>query len=232
MVSSMGSDASENLHASRYLAFIHSLSRMLAHGLKNRLAPAHACLDEIATQQVSPALLERYLNLAQQSVRETLTLCSAIETLAQIGANDVREVSLAMWLRELCAEVGVNLSTLELRRCAAISLDVGLWGAALRPLLQNVLDHGGGTCHMQARIEGAWLEVVIQDCGPGLGRLKPAYAREPTRRREGSPGPGLGLSRTELAVLLLGGSFELGDGLDGGVRLCVRGQCTTSAISA
>jgi PAS domain S-box-containing protein len=93
-------------------------------------------------------------------------------------------------------------------------------------LLQNAIEamHGGGTLRVTTQRTDAWIEVAIDDSGPGIDAAARERVFEPfysTKSRAG--GTGLGLSISHEIVRRHGGELAIEDRPDGpGCRFVVR----------
>jgi hypothetical protein len=93
-------------------------------------------------------------------------------------------------------------------------------------LLQNAIEamHDGGTLRVSTRLTGPWIEVAIDDTGPGIDPAARERVFEPfysTKQRAG--GTGLGLSISHEIVRRHGGELAIEDRPDGpGCRFVVR----------
>ncbi len=171
-----------------------------------------------------PVRMQRMLTLAWQSLQETQRVFEKLEKLSYVSAGQPEEVQAAAWVRELVGAAKVELASLE-APAGSLRLDAGLWKQILEQLLTNVAEHGEGRCAVVLRAEpDGMLLLEVRDWGPGLGQMLPERAVNVTRRREGSPGVGFGLTVVEWAAMLLGGTLVLEQPADGGIRGRVRAR--------
>ncbi len=96
-------------------------------------------------------------------------------------------------------------------------------------LLDNAFKYAGGRIHVSARLlPGAphtrrWLEIRIEDDGPGLNDEEKALAMQRGRRLdETKPGSGLGLSIVRETAGMYGGQVTLEDAAMGGLAVVLR----------
>lgn len=189
------------------LNFFRQYLASAVHGMKNRLTPL-AMNAEILDVLPNPGL-DKVAQVARGivgSLRGALDLMTALPRVTELE-SDVREIAPGPWLAAAAARAGVRLA--PVRESAPIALDAGLWSAAIDEVFKNVVDHGGGVAEAACAVEGDRLRVDIRDRGPGLGDMEAHRALEASRRRDASPGQGIGLARAQLAMLLLGGSITL-----------------------
>jgi two-component system sensor histidine kinase QseC len=82
---------------------------------------------------------------------------------------------------------------------------------ALRNLLENALDHAKSVVRCQALDQGQWVQVVVEDDGPGI--LEPELERVTAKfvrgRNKSMTGSGLGLAIAKIAMARIGGKLTL-----------------------
>ncbi len=103
-------------------------------------------------------------------------------------------------------------------------LDPGMLQDALLNLILNARDACGqaGRITLTARtVAGTWIELVVQDTGPGLSATALDRALEPFFTTKGSDGSGLGLPMVYDMAKLAGGDLQLGNS-DAGARVILR----------
>lgn len=96
---------------------------------------------------------------------------------------------------------------------------------ALRRALQNLIDNAikyGRNAAVRIEDDGATLQLIVEDSGPGidpaeLGRITEPYYRPDTARRSDTGGSGLGLSIVRDIALLHGGELRLANRPEGGL---------------
>ncbi|UPG87826.1 ATP-binding protein [Luteibacter aegosomatis] len=100
----------------------------------------------------------------------------------------------------------------------------------LRRAVANLVDNAikyGGRAHVRLRPDDAWVEVLVDDDGPGIpdalreAVFRPFYRIEGSRNRQ-TGGVGLGLSAVRSAVRGHGGDITLETGPGGGLRVRVK----------
>jgi signal transduction histidine kinase len=88
-------------------------------------------------------------------------------------------------------------------------------------LLDNAAKYGGGRVFVTVRREAAFVDVTVEDDGPGIPARERARLFERGARLDtGKPGTGLGLAIVRDVAEIYGGSVELGESEDLG-GLCV-----------
>lgn len=87
-----------------------------------------------------------------------------------------------------------------------VACDVGDLGQLLSTLLENALQHGQGTVHVDARRSGPSVVVEVSDEGIGI---EPSFAARIFERRVSSSGSGLGLALARDLASANGGRLEL-----------------------
>lgn len=212
------------------LRFFRTALPLIVHGLKNRLTPAVTqtyLLEE--SSGMAPDKVKRIAHSAVQSLERSLALLSALPRLVDFETGKTEETDVGAWLGRMADKHGVELQRSGPPR--KVSLDAGLWGAAVDEVLGNVATHGGGKAEAAWGGEGERLEIRFRDQGEGLGNMEPKKALEATRRSENSPGQGLGLARATLAMLLLDGSVRV-DPCTPGVEAVLEGRLMPASSPA
>ena len=199
----------------------------LAHGLKTPLAvlaqegerlevEGHAELGASISQQV-----ERMRRQIDRHLAHARAAASGATPGAHCNLQESTE-ALARTLQRLYAG-----RALSIRIGVPASHAVRVQREDLDEMLGNLLDNGckwaKSLVTIASRMEGPSIVIDVDDDGPGL----PAAQREPVLRRgvradEASPGSGLGLAIVRDLAELYGGSIELGQSSDGGLRATLR----------
>ncbi|MCS6986499.1 MAG: HAMP domain-containing histidine kinase [Sphingomonadaceae bacterium] len=91
-------------------------------------------------------------------------------------------------------------------------------------LLDNAAKYGGGRVFATLRCHGEWLELVVEDDGPGIPvPLREGLFRRGARLDQDKPGTGLGLAIVRDIAAMHGGAVELGESEDlGGLQVVLR----------
>lgn len=109
-------------------------------------------------------------------------------------------------------------------------LEVRARPVAIRRALSNLIEnaiHYGGNVRVYTRRDGDAAEIVVEDDGPGIPEKRIADALQPfvrldTARTRDTAGMGLGLAIVRKSVRMDGGSFDLRNRPEGGLRATVR----------
>ena len=188
---------------------------MIAHGMKNRLSPASTYIQMMQTGDVlSPSSMASFEKMAHGSIMGSIDFYDALFVLNDTAPGPVRTVEVSEWLREISDAAGVRIQlTVD---CEHVAIDTILWRAVAEELFRNVSMHGGAEATVSVFTEAERVQLTICDRGPGLATHSSDTfannAREvvrATRRRQDSPGLGLGLTRARWALLQLHGDLTL-----------------------
>lgn len=109
-------------------------------------------------------------------------------------------------------------------------LEVRARPVAIRRALSNLIEnaiHYGGNVRVFTRRDGGAAEIVVEDDGPGIPEERITDALQPfvrldTARTRDTAGMGLGLAIVRKSVRMDGGSFDLRNRPQGGLRATVR----------
>ncbi|MGR9173195.1 sensor histidine kinase [Rhizobium sp. KDH_Rht_773_N] len=101
---------------------------------------------------------------------------------------------------------------------------------ALRRIFANLIDNAvkyGGGAHLVLTVEGAWLQLVIDDPGPGIppeqrDMILEPFVRLETSRARKTGGAGLGLAVARSLTEAHGGRLQIDQAPGGGARVVVR----------
>ncbi|RFU14511.1 response regulator [Rhodobacteraceae bacterium W635] len=107
-----------------------------------------------------------------------------------------------------------------------LMLDEGSLQDSLLNLVLNARDAinaDGGEIRIRAhKVRDTWLDIVVEDTGPGFTREALDYALDPFFTTKGQAGSGLGLSMVFDFAKLSGGNVTLENHRDGGARVTYR----------
>jgi len=107
-----------------------------------------------------------------------------------------------------------------------VLLDPGALQDSLLNLILNARDAigpGGGTIRLSVkRRRDTWLEITVEDSGPGFTDEALRHGTEPFFTTKGGEGSGLGLAMVYDQTSLAGGSLRLANRPDGGARVTLR----------
>lgn len=221
-------------------ALMQTRKRELAAQLTSGLAHDFAnLLTIIMGLQGKLARLPGLGDEAAEAVRATLAAARRGGTLLQ----RIGEISGARALRPEATDLEILLD--DLRMMASPSLPKGTaLQIALSPGLGPVmLDHGalqdcllnlvlnardamgtaGGTIRISARaVRDTWLEITVEDDGPGFSPEALERGLDPFFTTKGGEGSGLGLAMVFDHASLSGGSVRLANRAEGGARVTLR----------
>ncbi|MGC9446966.1 PAS-domain containing protein [Cereibacter johrii] len=121
---------------------------------------------------------------------------------------------------------GVALEIVMPEPIPPVMLDAGgLQDAALNLILnaRDAIGPAGGTIRLTARpVRDAWIEILVEDDGPGFTEAALERALDPFFTTKGGMGSGLGLSMVYDQIKLAGGTVRLGNRPGGGAAVQLR----------
>jgi signal transduction histidine kinase len=203
----------------------------LAHALKTPLAVMGQAAGDGGARETLPALVTEQVALAQRQLDWHLARARAAATRGLPGQRTAVGPVLSGLLRVM-AKVHADRA-LDWR---APTSDDTIWFAGeaqdLQEMLGNLLDNAGRWARhavsVAAQQQGQRLLITIDDDGPGIAPERRAAAlTRGVRLDESAPGSGLGLHIVAALSALYGGSVELRDSPQGGLRV----QLNLPAIS-
>lgn len=205
----------------RTLALLDEKDRMLGaigHDLRTPLASLRIRAENMGPEEERERLVA--------TVEEMAATLDDILTLARTGRarEAVRLVDLAALVDALVEEyreLGRPALFVASPR-AALAVQPNLLRRALRNLIDNAVDHGGGASAAVEARPGE-IEIRVEDDGPGIPAERLAEVLEPFRRLDpsrnrGSGGAGLGLAIAQAVAQAHGGRLELANRPEGGLR--------------
>ena len=209
-----------------------------AHQLRTPVALLNAQLNVLGHTQVAAEVAET-LEAMRGCARRQRSLINQLLALFRAEAHDGRStpavaVDLMEAVRESCAELALFVDARQLElEIEAPEGAVMVMGQA--PLLQsvvfNLLDNAvrytpeHGKVRVRVLPREAWVELVVEDSGPGIepGQREAVLERFNRGTSEDDGGFGLGLAIVREAVRACDGQLELGDGEQlRGLRVLVR----------
>jgi signal transduction histidine kinase len=220
----------------------------VAHEVRNPLVPVKTFLDLLAAGRDDPELRGRFLEVARDELDRALGLLgSLIEQAAPSGppADEVRfdasSVSVARvpeagcdaraaleavqrLLEPSAGAAGVRLALALEGELPPLAIERGALRQVLLNLVSNALEAtpADGEVRLAARARGRDVEIVVDDCGPGIPPGLRRRVFEPfAARRADRPG-GLGLSIAHRLVEQAGGRLRVHARPGGGARLRLR----------
>ena len=107
-----------------------------------------------------------------------------------------------------------------------LMLDAGALQDSLLNLILNARDalgEAGGEIHLSARaVRDTWLELTVEDTGPGFSDHALSHGMDPFYTTKGGEGSGLGLAMVYDQITLCGGTVRLSNRSQGGARVTLR----------
>ena len=227
--------------ARRFAVSLNTLSDRLKAAMESRMRVVAAAGHDLRTPMTRMRLRAEFLpDDEREAWLEDLDELgaiadSAIRLVREEGAGDDRRpVQLADAVRDVVDGLrgaGLLVEAGELAPATVLAGPLAL-RRALRNLLTNAATHGsGGTVRLEADSE---VRLVIEDSGPGIPddqiRLvfEPFFRAEPGRAHP-IRGAGLGLAIAREIIERFGGSIELSNRPEGGLRQVVRLRLAESA---
>ena len=208
----------------------------VSHELRNQVHALHG-LTELLSHADVPASARHLAVSAQRQAEQFEFLVNDLLEYSRMAAADQDVVDRPCIVRQVVADaesVGRQLArpnvTVTSRVDAAVPDLVGLDESRLRQVLMNLLSNAAkfthdGSIGIDVTVTGtASLAFEVSDTGIGIAADDVARAFQPFEHvgdDSSDHGAGLGLSITERAVQLLGGSISLESELGRGSRFCV-----------
>ncbi|MEM8607239.1 MAG: ATP-binding protein [Myxococcota bacterium] len=227
--------AQDSLLRSARLAAVGRLSAGVAHEIGNPLAAIRGMLDLIRAGDLDAAEEREFIDRIQ---RETERIHHTIRDLLDFSRHDPEDsdrIESSASLPEVVQDTVKLVDRQSRFRDIDLALDVAdslprVRGdhERLRQLLLNLLFNaadalgGQGTIQVSARANGAGVELVVTDDGPGIDQSIFEQVFDPfvTTKPPGQ-GTGLGLAVCHTIVERLGGSIQAENPSDGGASFAV-----------
>jgi PAS domain S-box-containing protein len=235
---SKGVDVTERKQAERQK---NEFLALLAHELRNPLAPICSALHVLGEPQADPALVGQMLQMAERQVWHMARLLDDLLDVVRIsqGRFELRKESVEIGsaleraadsVRSFCDERRQELSVRRPDRPLWIHADPTRLEQILTNLLNNAAKYTdpGGRIRLSAEPEGSHAVIRVQDTGIGiastmLSRIFELFVQAERRLNRSMGGLGIGLSLVKKLVELHGGSVEaFSPGLGGGSEFVVR----------
>ena len=197
-----------------------------SHELRTPLALLRTQLELAVRRPRSAAELEEAIGSARLEVDRLERLTEDLLLLAQAGESGLALHVDDISVRDLFAEVGARFGSAcatSGRRLVVASTggvvrgDHGRLTQALTNLVGNALEHGSGDIVLEARQQGAHVDLVVRDGGGGFAPDLLERATERSVRGPTSTGSGLGLAIVAAVAEAHGGSLRLRN-VDGGAE--------------
>ncbi|MCJ0824690.1 ATP-binding protein [Luteimonas sp. 50] len=202
-----------------------------AHELRHPLSVLRLELDLAGTADGDGA--RAHLQRARDGLQRMERLVAQLLTLARVESLDHLDDTAALSPGRLAREVLAGAGERAAPRGVVLSLQAddalrvrgsaGLLEIALGNLVDNAIAHGKrhGQVAIDVSRNGAWVELAVEDDGPGIADDQAARLGERFLRGSGS-GSGLGLSIAQAIAALHGGDIVLARAASGGARVVLR----------
>ena len=225
--------------ARRMAASLNKLSERLKAAMESRMRLVAAAGHDLRTPMTRMRLRAEFLSdddraswLADLDELDAIAE-SAIRLVKEEGAGEdhvaVRLDGLARAVARELGEAGLPITAGEMVEAKVLAGTL-VMRRALRNFMTNAAPHGGGGT---VRVEvGEAAILVIEDDGPGIPEdiigqvFEPFFRANPGRSQE-VKGAGLGLAIAREIIERFGGSIEISNRLEGGLRQVVRLRLAT-----
>lgn len=208
----------------------------VGHELRTPLTSIRGYIETLLDGETDPATQRRFLETAK---REALRLGRLVDGMLEFSLLDLGAVGATGAASAVADEVDAALEALapiarERGITLAAAVDAGTIARiapdacahALLNLVENAIKYGrrGGRVVVQASSEPPFVEVTVDDDGPGipLALREAVFALRARGEASAEPGTGLGLAIVKTIVERARGTVEIGDSPMGGARFCVR----------
>ncbi|MEZ4365208.1 MAG: ATP-binding protein [Kofleriaceae bacterium] len=196
----------------------------ISHDLRGPLSAINVAVDALADPAVPADERGRYVEAVQRSVRRADRLIHDVGTISLLAAGELALERSPTVLRPLLEQVAREHAEAAARRrralrvvaaeLAPVRADPGRLLEALDKLVANAVAHGAGEIRLtvaDVAHEPGWIELVVEDDGPGVAPELAAQLFDPgrPRRRGRGGGPGLGLGIARGIARAHGGDLEL-----------------------
>jgi signal transduction histidine kinase len=195
----------------------------IGHDLKTPLARMRLRLDD---GEVDPVVRDGI----NHDIDEMRMLLDSIQAYVETGGTQIpaERIDLAIMAETLvdtAADRGADATYAGLSSLEIMARPVSI-RRALSNLIENAL-HYGGNVRVTLRRDGGAAEITIDDDGPGIPEDRITDALQPfvrldTARARDTAGMGLGLPIVRKAVRLDGGTLDLRNRPEGGLRATIR----------
>lgn len=195
----------------------------IGHDLKTPLARMRLRLDD---GEVDPVVRDGI----NHDIDEMRMLLDSIQAYVETGGTQIpaERIDLAIMAETLvdtAADRGADATYSGLSSLEIMARPVSI-RRALSNLIENAL-HYGGNVRVTLRRDGGAAEITIDDDGPGIPEDRITDALQPfvrldTARARDTAGMGLGLPIVRKAVRLEGGTLDLRNRPEGGLRATIR----------
>ena len=215
-------EGERRLRRSERLAAWQGIARRLAHEIKNPLTPIQLAVHRLGRRVDDPASRESLRAIEEEvaNLRRLADEFSALGRLPEPRLSDVDLGDTARSVVDLYVPDTVGLE-LDLERAARVRADEGQLRQVLSNLVKNAVQaiDGRGILHVVVRSGSPFVELRVEDDGPGLGSDGDRVFEAGFTTR--STGTGLGLAIAQRIVEDHGGTIEAGESRLGGASFRV-----------
>ena len=206
-----------------------------AHELRTPLAALHV-QAQVAKRATNDAQRLRALDQIVASVRHAAHLVDQLLTLSRLDARNGLPAEEPVKLLEVAERTAVDLEPVARERSVRLRVegmadavtrgDATCIGILFRNLMDNAVRYSPEDAEVAVCVRkcGLFNRVVVTDTGPGVpdGQHAEMFQRFRRGAETQMPGSGLGLSIVRRICELHGGSVQLANGQEGGLRCEVR----------
>ncbi|HZX28514.1 MAG TPA: ATP-binding protein [Telluria sp.] len=219
-------------HIEGLLESQRSLLHSVSHEVRTPIARLEFALELLRGAAADPALQQR-IDAMEGDLAELKGLVNELLSMSRLDGKQPLEretVDVAGLLRDLADSLTPAPERLDLDCPAGLTVDADrrLLARAVGNLVRNAQKYANGHLALSGvRMRNGWVEIVVDDNGPGIPPaerdkiFEPFYRLDRSRDRA-TGGFGLGLSIAQKAVHLHGGSIRIDRAPLGGARFVVR----------
>lgn len=206
-----------------------ALLRSVSHDLRTPLATIRAVASDLLSDaSYDEATRAELLTLVADESERLDRLVANLLNLSRIEAGALRPDRQAVAVDELVADTVKRLDRLlagrrvqfDLGQLPLVDGDYTQLEQVVTNLLGNAARHAppGSTIRLGGREVGTFVELWVDDEGPGIARFERERIFEPFRRGEGSSSSGVGLAICKAIVEAHGGTITARGAPSGGAR--------------
>lgn len=209
------------------------IRQLLASGSQTLLAVGHDLRTPLARLQLridDAGIDPRLRDEIGQDIEEMRGLLQSLQTFVESGREDgpVERIDIAVTARTLVDNARDRGQRAAYR--GPPHLEIATRPVALRRALSNLVENAlayGGNARVEVSESGGWLEIAVEDDGPGIPAERLAevllpFVRLDDARTRSTAGMGLGLPIVDRAVKAEGGTLLLENRSSGGLRVTIR----------
>jgi signal transduction histidine kinase len=195
----------------------------IGHDLKTPLARMRLRIDDDA---VDPATRDGI----SHDIEEMCLLIESIQAYVESGGSDIpaQRIDIAV-MAETLVETAADHGA-DARYSGEPGVEIMARAVSIRRALSNLIEnalHYGGNVRVAVTREGGSAQVMVEDDGPGIPEDRIANALQPfvrldSARARDTAGMGLGLPIVQRSVALEGGTLDLRNRAQGGLRATIR----------